>query len=141
MDFFARQALAPRNCAAASAICRSSPACGCSTSDDGPSRGVRLIEFRTGTGFAFEIAVDRGFDVGRCEYRGASLGWMPPTLMPGPWFFEDQSRLRLAARRARRLQQHLRPTSISATPRRPRSPTTISRPGRPSATACMTGPR
>ena len=27
----------------------------------------------------------------RCEYRGASLGWMPPTLMPGPWFFEDQT--------------------------------------------------
>ena len=49
------------------------------TSDNGPSRGVRLIEFRTGTGFSFEIAVERGFDVGRCEYRGASVGWIPPT--------------------------------------------------------------
>ena len=61
------------------------------TSGDGPSRGVRLIEVRTGTGFAFEIAVDRGFDVARADYRGASLGWTPPTLLPGPWFFEDQS--------------------------------------------------
>ena len=61
------------------------------TSGDGPSRGVRLLEFRTGTGFVFEVAVDRGFDVGRCDYRGASLAWMPPTLLPGPWFFEDQS--------------------------------------------------
>jgi hypothetical protein len=61
------------------------------TSGDGPSRGVRLIEVRTGTGFCFEIAVDRGFDVGRAEYRGASLGWHPPTLMPGPWYFEDQA--------------------------------------------------
>jgi hypothetical protein len=61
------------------------------TSDNGPSRGVRLLEFRTGTGFNFEIGVDRGFDVGRCDYRGASLAWMPPTLMPGPWYFEDQA--------------------------------------------------
>ena len=61
------------------------------SSEDGPSRGVRLLEFRTGTGFTFEIGIDRGFDVGRAEYRGASLGWMPPTLMPGPWFFEDQA--------------------------------------------------
>jgi len=61
------------------------------TSDNGPSRGVRLVEFRTGTGLSFEIGVDRGFDVGRADYRGASLAWMPPTLMPGPWYFEDQS--------------------------------------------------
>lgn len=61
------------------------------TSDNGPSRGVRLLEFRTGTGFAFEVAVDRGFDVGRCEYRGASAGWIPPTMLPAPWFFEDQT--------------------------------------------------
>lgn len=61
------------------------------TSDNGPSRGVRLVEFRTGTGLSFEIGVERGFDVGRADYRGASLGWMPPTLMPGPWYFEDQA--------------------------------------------------
>jgi hypothetical protein len=61
------------------------------TSDNGPSRGVRLIEFRTGTGFSFEIGVDRGFDVGRCDYRGASLAWLPASQLPGPWFFEDQS--------------------------------------------------
>jgi hypothetical protein len=61
------------------------------TSDNGPSRGVRLLEFRTGAGLAFEIGVDRGFDVGRCEFRGAAMGWLPPTLMPGPWHFEDQA--------------------------------------------------
>jgi len=60
-------------------------------SDNGPSRGVRLIEFHTGTGFAFEVAVERGMDVGRAEYRGASLAWMPPTLLAAPWFFEDQA--------------------------------------------------
>jgi hypothetical protein len=61
------------------------------TSDNGPSRGVRLIQFRTGTGFTFEVALDRGMDVGTAEYRGASLAWMPPTLMAGPWFFEQQT--------------------------------------------------
>jgi hypothetical protein len=61
------------------------------TSDNGPSRGVRLIEFRTGTGFAFEVALDRGMDVGRAEFCGASLAWMPPTLLPAPWFFEQQT--------------------------------------------------
>src|SRR5581483_5093834 len=60
-------------------------------SDDGPSRGVRLLEFRTGTGFSFKVCVDRGMDVGYCEYRGASLAWIPPTLLPGPWFFEQQT--------------------------------------------------
>lgn len=60
-------------------------------SDNGPSRGVRYLEFRTGTGFVFEVAVERGFDVGRAEYCGASLGWIPPTMLPGPWYFEDQS--------------------------------------------------
>ena len=58
--------------------------------ENGPPRGVRLLEFRTGTGFTFKVAVERGMDVGYCEYRGASLAWIPPTLLPGPWFFEQQ---------------------------------------------------
>lgn len=60
------------------------------TSEDGPSRGVRYLQFRTGTGFSFEVAVDRGFDVGHCDFRGAPLGWIPPTMLAAPWFFEDQ---------------------------------------------------
>ena len=59
--------------------------------EDGPSRGVRVLEFRTGTGFVFKVAVDRGMDVGYCEYRGASLAWIPPTVLPGPWYFEQQT--------------------------------------------------
>ncbi len=60
------------------------------TAADGPARAVRLLEFRTGTGFNFKVAVDRGMDVGSCEYRGHSLAWLPPTGMPGPWFFGEQ---------------------------------------------------
>ncbi|MDQ6695628.1 MAG: aldose 1-epimerase family protein [Chloroflexota bacterium] len=61
------------------------------TSENGPSRGVRLLDFRTGTGFNFKVAIDRGMDVGYCEYRGASLAWIPHTLLPGPWYFEQQT--------------------------------------------------
>jgi len=59
-------------------------------SEDGPSRGVRYAEFRTGTGFNFRVAIERGLDVGYCEYRGASLAWIPSTALPGPWYFEAQ---------------------------------------------------
>jgi hypothetical protein len=30
-------------------------------------------------------------DVGYCEYKGIPLGWIPPTLLPGGWFFEQQT--------------------------------------------------
>lgn len=59
--------------------------------EDGPARGVRSLEFRTGTGFAFKVAIERGMDVGYAEYKGTSLAWIPPTMLPGPWYFEQQS--------------------------------------------------
>jgi hypothetical protein len=52
---------------------------------------VRLLEFRTGTGFQFKVAVERGMDVGYCDYRGQSLAWIPPTNLPAPWYFEQQT--------------------------------------------------
>jgi len=61
------------------------------SSEDGPSRGVRFLEFRTGTGRSFKVSVERGMDVAYCEYRGASLAWIPPTMFPGPWYFEQQT--------------------------------------------------
>src|SRR5215211_6244033 len=58
--------------------------------ENGPPRGVRLLEFRTGTGFTFKVSVERGMDVGYCEYQGASLAWIPPTLLPGAWYCGQQ---------------------------------------------------
>ncbi len=60
------------------------------TLEDGAERGVRLLEFRTGTGFAFDIVVDRAFDVGRCALGGRSLGWLSPVGFAGPWFHEPE---------------------------------------------------
>lgn len=58
------------------------------TLGDGIERGVRVLEFRTGTGFAFEVLVDRSLDVGRCELNGRSLTWLSATGVVGPWYAE-----------------------------------------------------
>ena len=58
------------------------------TLGDGIERGVRVLEFRTGTGYAFDVLVDRSLDVGRCELNGRALAWLSPTGVVGPWFAE-----------------------------------------------------
>jgi hypothetical protein len=58
------------------------------TLGDGVERGVRALEFRTGTGYAFDVLVDRSLDVGRCEFQGRSLAWLSPTGVVGPWYAE-----------------------------------------------------
>lgn len=58
------------------------------TLGDGIERGVRVLEFRTGTGFAFDVLVERSMDVGRCELNGRSLTWLSPTGVVGPWYAE-----------------------------------------------------
>ena len=45
------------------------------TLEDGVERGVRCLEFRTGSGLVFTVLVDRAMDIARCEYRGAAIGW------------------------------------------------------------------
>ncbi len=58
------------------------------TLSDGTERGVRVLEFRTGTGFVFDVLVDRAFDIGRCELRGQALGWQSGVGFAGPWYAE-----------------------------------------------------
>jgi hypothetical protein len=58
------------------------------TLGDGAERGVRVLEFRTGTGYAFDVLVDRSMDVGRCELNGRALAWLSPVGVVGPWFAE-----------------------------------------------------
>jgi hypothetical protein len=57
---------------------------------DGAERGVRVLEFRTGTGFVFDVLADRAFDVGRCELGGVPLAWQSPVGFGGPWFSEPE---------------------------------------------------
>lgn len=57
---------------------------------DGPGRGVRILEFATASGLTFDVVVDRGFDLGRCSYRGIPLAWISPVGVVGPWYRELQ---------------------------------------------------
>jgi hypothetical protein len=59
------------------------------TAGDGTERGIRFLEFRTGTGFAFDVVVDRAFDIGRCEKNGTPMAWISPPGFVGPWFSES----------------------------------------------------
>lgn len=60
------------------------------TLGDGVERGVRVLEFRTGSGFAFDVIVDRAFDVGRCELGGRALGWLSGAGLVAPWYYEAE---------------------------------------------------
>ena len=46
---------------------------------DRAERGVRALEFRTGSGLNFDVLVDRAMDIGSAEYRGVSFGWQSAT--------------------------------------------------------------
>jgi hypothetical protein len=56
--------------------------------DDGPERGVRLLDVDTGGGLRFDVLIERGLDIGRCSYRGVSLAWLSPTGFIHPHRYE-----------------------------------------------------
>ena len=60
------------------------------TLGDSVERNVRVLEFRTGTGFIFEVLVDRAFDIGRCELNGQALAWQSNVGFSGPWYYEPE---------------------------------------------------
>jgi hypothetical protein len=57
--------------------------------DDGSERGVRALEFRTGSGLAFDVLVDRAMDFGPAEHKGRSFGWCSPTGIRHPGLHEN----------------------------------------------------
>ncbi len=56
---------------------------------DGMERGVRVASIRTGE-LSFFVAVDRGMDIVNAEYKGIPLGWISPTGIASPGFFEPE---------------------------------------------------
>lgn len=52
--------------------------------EDGPGRGQRLLIGRNARGIAFEIAVDRGFDICGLSFKGDNIGWHSPVRMAFP---------------------------------------------------------
>jgi hypothetical protein len=48
------------------------------TLGDGVERGIRLLEFRTGSGLRFTVLIDRAMDIADCEHNGRAIGWHSP---------------------------------------------------------------
>lgn len=65
------------------------------TLGDGVERGIRMLEFRTGSGLRFTVLVDRAMDIADCEHNGRSIGWHSPTGFrhPGLHEYEGESGL------------------------------------------------
>lgn len=51
---------------------------------DGAERGIRVIEFRTASGLAFDVLVDRGMDIGDAGHAGRPFGWRSATGLRNP---------------------------------------------------------
>jgi hypothetical protein len=58
--------------------------------DDGPMRGVRAAEVRTGGGLTCTVVLDRGMDISFAEYQGVPLGYRSPTGEIAPAFYEPE---------------------------------------------------
>jgi hypothetical protein len=58
------------------------------TLGDGVERGIRMLEFRTGSGLRFTALVDRALDIADCDYKGQSIGWHSPSGFRNPALHE-----------------------------------------------------
>jgi hypothetical protein len=58
------------------------------TLGDGLERGIRMLEFRTGSGLVFNVLVDRAMDIGDCAYKGLAIGWNSPAGFRHPGLHE-----------------------------------------------------
>jgi hypothetical protein len=47
---------------------------------EGRARGIRMAEVYTGSGFRFQVLLDRALDIGAAEYQGKPLAWVHPAL-------------------------------------------------------------
>ena len=63
------------SCRAASAGSSRSPACGSQPSATAAVAAYACSSSAPAAGFAFDVLVDRAFDIGRCDLRGVPLAW------------------------------------------------------------------
>lgn len=47
---------------------------------EGRARGLRVANVHTGSGFRFQIRLDRGMDIGAAEHSGRAIAWLFPAL-------------------------------------------------------------
>ena len=66
------------------------------TLGDGVERGIRMLEFRTGSGLRFTALVDRALDIADCEYNGMAIGWHSPTGFRHPSLHDQEGEYGIA---------------------------------------------
>jgi hypothetical protein len=57
---------------------------------DGPGRGVRVADVRTGAGFHFTVLVDRGMDIGFAAFNGTPIAFQASAGVRSPHFYEPE---------------------------------------------------
>lgn len=57
---------------------------------DGNQRGVKAVDFKTGTGFNFTVLSDRGMDISSADYNGIPLCWRSATGEVAPQYFDPK---------------------------------------------------
>jgi len=55
---------------------------------EGREAGVRIADVRTGSGFRFQVTLDRGMDISLADYKGIALAWRSPAGDVHPSLFE-----------------------------------------------------
>lgn len=60
------------------------------TLGDGVERGIRMLEFRTGSGLCFSVLVDRAMDIAEMSHNGRAIGWQSPTGFRHPGLHEPE---------------------------------------------------
>ena len=58
--------------------------------EDGPGRGVRVLQANNADGLSFRVAVDRGFDLVSANYRGVPIGWQSPVGVQRPGLHQPE---------------------------------------------------
>lgn len=58
------------------------------TLGDGVEHGIRMLEFRTGSGLRFTVLIDRALDIADCEHNGRAVGWNSPSGFRHPGLHE-----------------------------------------------------
>ncbi len=60
------------------------------TLEDGAGRGVRVLEFETGSGLRFDVTVDRAMDISAMTHKGRAVGWQSPVGVRHPAFVDGE---------------------------------------------------
>ncbi len=58
--------------------------------DEGRSKGVKAVDFDTGTGFRFTVLPDRGLDISCASYKGTNLVYLTPNGEVHPAYYEPR---------------------------------------------------